>query len=33
MELPWKSSGQDSELPLQGAWVRSLVGDPTGLVV
>ena len=25
--LPWWSSDQDSELPLQGAWVRSLVRD------
>ena len=29
--LPWWSSDWDSELPMQGAWVRSLVGkqDPT----
>ena len=25
--LPWRSSGLDSVLPLQGAWVRSLVGE------
>ena len=25
--LPWPSSGKDSKLPLQGAWVRSLVGE------
>ena len=26
--LPWQSSGGlDSELPLKGAWVRSLVGE------
>ena len=31
MGLPWWSSGWDSELPMQGAWVRSLVRelDPT----
>ena len=27
MGLPWWSSGYDSALPLQGAWVRSLVGE------
>ena len=29
--LPWCSSGLDSVLPMQGVWVRSLVGelDPT----
>ena len=29
--LPWWNSGQDSELPVQGAWVQSLVRklDPT----
>ena len=25
--IPWWSSGQGSTLPLQGAWVRSLVGE------
>ena len=25
--LPWWSSGYDSTLPMQGAWVRSLVGE------
>ena len=25
--IPWQSSGQDSVLPLQGAWVQSLVGE------
>ena len=25
--LPWRSSGWDSEFPLQGAWVPSLVGE------
>ena len=25
MGIPWQSSGQDSELPLQGAWVLSLI--------
>ena len=25
--IPWKSSGQDSVLPLQGVWVRSLAGE------
>ena len=25
--LPWKSSGKDSALPMQGAWVPSLVGE------
>ena len=25
--LPWRSSGWDSEPPMQGAWVRSLVGE------
>ena len=31
MGLPWLSSGEDSALPMQGAQVRSLVGelDPT----
>ena len=24
---PWWSSGQESMLPVQGAWVRSLVGE------
>ena len=24
--IPWWSSGYDSALPLQGAWVQSLVG-------
>ena len=30
--LPWRSSSQDSALPVQGARVRSLVGelDPAG---
>ena len=29
--LPWYSSGYKSKLPVQGAWVQSLVGelDPT----
>ena len=27
MGLPWWSSGKDSTLPLQGAWVQSLVGE------
>ena len=26
LRLPWRSSGEDSVLLLQGAWVRSLVG-------
>lgn len=26
-ELPWRSGGQDSLLPLQGARVQSLVGE------
>lgn len=26
MGIPWRSSGHDSALPLQGAWIRSLVG-------
>ena len=32
--LPSWSSGQDSALPVQGAWARSLVGElyPTGMV-
>ena len=25
--LPWWSSGLDSALPTQGAWVRSLIGE------
>ena len=25
--LPWKSSGKDSALPMQGAWVQSLVRE------
>ena len=25
--LPWRSSGYDSELPMQGAWVQSLVRE------
>ena len=25
--LPWQSSGSDSVLPMQGAWVRSLVRE------
>ena len=25
--VPWQFSGYDSALPLQGAWVRSLVGE------
>ena len=25
--LPWWSSGWDSMLPMQGAWVQSLVGE------
>ena len=25
--LPWWSSGEDSALPLQGAWIPSLVGE------
>ena len=27
MGLPWWSSGEDSELPVQGAWVPSPVGE------
>ena len=27
-ELPWRSGGQDSTLPLRGAQFRSLVGEP-----
>ena len=25
--LPWRSTGEDSALPMQGAWVRSLAGE------
>ena len=31
MGIPWKSIGQDSVLPLHGAWVQSLVRDFFGL--
>ena len=27
--LPWWSSGEDSKLPMQGAWIWSLVISPT----
>ena len=27
-KLPWSSSGLDSKLPMQGAWVGSLLGEP-----
>ena len=27
LALPWQSSGWDSVLPMQGAWVQTLIGE------